>query len=186
MRSLQPLACAAALAIFVAAAPNMAVAASFGDGNFESPGHPGYTTLMNGGAIGPWTVTAGSVDYGTAPAQTACASGNCVDLNGNGPGAISQTFSCTPRYRVDFMMSRHRMLGRQAATIVALVNNVAVPGGTFTHGPSPAPGTWVSHTFTFTSTTPAVTLTFESTTHGNPIAAGPEIDNVAVKMVSCD
>jgi hypothetical protein len=162
--------------------PNAAMAAPFSDGNFETPGHTGFETIAPPGSIGPWKVTSGNVDYGTAPAQTACdgGAGNCVDLNGGGPGAISQTFTtCTPTYFVTFRMSRHHMLATQSATVVAHAG-----GGTwtFTNGPSNGPpGTWTSENFSFPSTGPLTTISFTSTTHDDPVGAGPEIDNVIAR-----
>jgi Protein of unknown function (DUF642) len=177
----------AAACLILASVPSVVMAAPFADGNFETPGHPGYVNIPTNGTVGPWKVTSGNIDYGTAPAQTSCAggSGNCVDLNGTNVGAISQTFdTCTPRYRVDFSMSRHHMLQRQPATLVAHAGSQTF---TFTHSPPTAPGTWVPETFTFASTGPTTTIAFTSTTtSANPIGAGPEIDNVSVKMVSCD
>ncbi len=170
----------------VALAAVTAQAAPFADGNFETPGHSGYVNILTNGTIGPWKVTLGNVDYGTAPAQTNCqtAGGNCVDLNGTGIGAISQTFdTCKPTYRVDFSMSRHRMLQTQSASLVALAGNQTFA---FTHSPPTAPGTWVPEYFTFVGVAPATTITFKSTTNANPAGAGPEIDNVSVKMVSCN
>lgn len=166
--------------------PNAAMAAPFTDGNFETPGHPGFVNILIGGTIGPWKVTAGSIDYGTAPAQTSCqtAGGNCVDLNGTSQGAISQTFdTCKPTYRVDFSMSRHLMLKTQPASLVALAGNQTF---TFTHNPPIAPGTWVPENFSFVGVGPTTTIAFKSTTNANPAGAGPEIDNVSVKMVSCN
>jgi hypothetical protein len=180
----------AGLAAFAALAmalnvPNAAMAAPFGDGNFETPGHPGFQTIAPSGTIGPWKVTSGTVDYGTAPAQTPCdgGAGNCVDLNGTGPGAISQTFTtCTPTYLVSFRMSRHHMLATQTATVVAHAGSGT---WTFTNGPSNGPpGTWTSETFSFPSTGPLTTIGFSSTTHDDPVGAGPEIDNVVVRA-SC-
>ena len=166
--------------------PNAAMAAPFADGNFETPGHSGFANILVGGTIGPWKVIAGSVDYGTAPAQTSCqnAGGNCVDLNGTGQGAISQTFdTCKPTYRVDFAMSRHLMLKTQPASLVALAGNQSFA---FTHSPPIAPGTWVPENFSFVGVGPTTTIAFKSTTSANPVGAGPEIDNVTIKMVSCN
>jgi len=165
---------------------NAAMAAPFADGNFETPSHSGYVNIPTSGTVGPWKVTAGNIDYGTAPAQTTCAggSGNCVDLNGTSVGAISQTFdTCTPTYRVDFSMSRHLLLAKQSASLVALAGNQSFP---FTHNPPTAPGTWEAHNFSFHSIGPTTTIAFKSTTNANPSGAGPEIDNVSVKMTSCD
>jgi hypothetical protein len=165
---------------------NAAMAAPFADGNFETPSHSGYVNIPASGTVGPWKVTAGNIDYGTAPAQTTCAggSGNCVDLNGTSVGAISQTFdTCTPTYRVDFSMSRHHLLGTQPATLIAHAGNQSF---TFAHSPPTAPGTWEAHNFSFPSIGPATTITFTSTTNAKPAGAGPEIDNVSVRMTSCN
>jgi hypothetical protein len=84
---------------------------------------------------------------------------------------------------VDFAMSRHLLLRTQPASLVALAGNQSFA---FTHSPPTAPGTWVPENFIFVGVAPTTTISFKSTTNANPAGAGPEIDNVTVKMVSCN
>jgi hypothetical protein len=163
--------------------PISASAAPFTNGGFETPTVSGsYTTVTGPGTIGAWTVS-GTVNHGKGPAATTCStsSGQCIDLNGDGPGGITQTFDNTCTYRVDFMMSRHTQIA--TASLEAFVN--ASSKGIFTHnvaGVTPTNGKWEPHTFNFVGT-PSTTLAFKSKVMSG--AAGPQIDNVSVKLVSC-
>jgi hypothetical protein len=161
-----------------------ATAAPFTNGAFETPTVSGSFTTAPPATIAGWSVT-GSVNHGTGPAQTTCPSGQCIDLNGNGPGAISQTFdtTCKPTYQVDFLMSRHVQLGATPAELEAWVDGVSK--GVFKHGEagvSAQDGKWKPHTFTFVAN-PSTTLAFKSKVMTG--AAGPQIDNVRVKLISC-
>jgi hypothetical protein len=173
-----------ALAAFAMAlnVPTAATAAPFANGAFETPTVSGSYTTAPPATIAGWTVT-GTVNHGTGPAQTTCPSGQCVDLNGKGPGAISQTFdtTCKPTYQVDFMMSRHLQLA--SASLEAWVDGGSK--GTFTHndaGVTATDGKWQPHTFTFVAN-PSTKLEFKSKVMTG--AAGPQIDNVRVKLISC-
>jgi hypothetical protein len=78
-------------------------------------------------------------------------------------------------------MSRHTQIA--TASLEAFVNNVSK--GIFIHnatGVSSGDGKWQSHTFNFVGT-PSTTLAFKSKVMSG--AAGPQIDNVTVKLVSC-
>jgi uncharacterized protein DUF642 len=160
-----------------------AMAAPFSDGGFEAPIVAGaYSTVTGPGTIGPWVVN-GSVNHGKGPAATACSSpgGQCIDLNGNGPGGISQTYDNTCTYRVDFMMSRHIQI--PTASLEAFVD--ANSKGVFTHnaaGVTAQDGKWQPHTFNFVGGT-TTKLAFQSKVMSG--AAGPQIDNVTVKLLSC-
>ena len=123
--------------------------------------------MNTGGSIAGWTVTDGSVDHGAAPAQTTCqsAGGQCVDLNGNGPGTISQAFdtSCKPMFRVSFFLSRHKVLDATPATMIALVDGVQVKS--FSHsaaGVTATDGKWQAEGFDVTANGPTSTLAFRS------------------------
>jgi choice-of-anchor C domain-containing protein len=156
------------------------------NGSFELPGYPGYTTVPTGSIyITNWKVTSGNVDYGTGPAGTTCqaAVGNCVDLNGSGPGTIQQTFdtvkgaTCT----VKFYMSRHVNLTLSSATMAVLIDGMAVASSPYTHnlpGVNAANGQWQAQFFNFTAGGASTTLAFQSMM---PDAAGPQIDNVSVE-----
>lgn len=171
--------------------PAEALAAPLGNGNFETPATVGYTTITAPGALGAWKVTGGTINQGTSPAQTPCVNpgGHCIDLNGNAPGMIIQTFDtvCQPKYQVDFFMSRHVVLGKTPATMSASINSTNV-GGNFTHsaaGVSATDGKWEAHSFTFVATSPTTTLSFKSTTNGSNPAAGPQVDNVTIRFIGC-
>jgi Protein of unknown function (DUF642) len=175
----------AALAVALCV-PTAASAAPFSDGTFATPSHGQYATITAPSMFGPWKVTAGSVDHGTAPGQTTCVSNQCVDLNGNAPGAISQTFdsSCKPTYHVTFKMSRHKLLGdsNTPAKLQAWANgNPILP--IFEHnvaGVSPADGKWEPHNFSFPGAAGASqTIEFRSVAPTSG-AAGPQIDDVVV------
>jgi|1186.fasta_scaffold36906_2 hypothetical protein len=175
----------AALAALVVAVnvPTSATAAPFGNGGFETPTVSGtYATVTAPGTIGPWVVN-GSVNHGKGPAATTCstASGQCIDLNGNGPGGITQTYDNTCTYRVDFMMSRHTQL--TTASLEAFADTISK--GVFIHnvaGVTSTDGKWQPHTFNFVGGA-TTKLAFQSKVMSG--AAGPQIDNVTVKLVSC-
>src|SRR5262245_54069854 len=80
-------------------------AAAFTNGSFETGTNPGvFTTLASGStAITGWMVSAGTIDYiGTY--WTASDGVRSLDMSGNGPGAITQTFDTVPnqQYQVIF------------------------------------------------------------------------------------
>jgi len=92
--------------------PSLAQANLITNGDFTScPGcvnSNAFETLSGGSsAIASWTVTGASVDFIRTYWQAPPLGGNSVDLNGNGPGTISQQFSTgTGReYRVSFYLS---------------------------------------------------------------------------------
>ncbi len=79
------------------------------NGSFESPqlsASTTFITIMNGSAFGSWTVTAGSIDL--LRTYWAPADGfQSIDLNGNNPGTIAQTFATTTgaTYQLRFRMA---------------------------------------------------------------------------------
>ena len=98
---------AAALSILL-----LAAGSAFGNiiqnPGFETGPDPGTSTRLNPGDtnISPWAVVSGTVDY-LGPTLAPCSGSRSVDLNGNTPGAISQTFATTPQttYRVTFCLA---------------------------------------------------------------------------------
>jgi hypothetical protein len=170
------------------------------NGDFENnplPAHPYVSAPLYvdpGSPTGPlhntWKVTHGDINTGNDPAGTTCQAGptsHCIDLNGTGPGRIEQSLghaiadqTCT----VVFWMSRHVQLGNGSATLHTFVNGVATTPGIFVHnvpGITAADGKWEQKTFTFSATAgSATTLAFQSAMQG---AAGPQVDNVAMKCV---
>ena len=169
------------------------LAAQLGNGNFENNPLPNFPIVSAGVFVDPgtntWKVSFGSINVGTTPAGTACATagGHCVDLNGNVRGGIEQKLQNLPAGRtctVGFQMSRHKNFGASAATLRAFVNGVATSPATFTHsvpGVTGANGQWQPKTFTFVSPTLNPTRSFESAMEG---PAGPQMDNMTMTCVS--
>jgi Protein of unknown function (DUF642) len=188
IKGLVSIAGVATLAAFAVALtiPISAMAGPFGDGNFETPSVTGaFTTITGPAMIGPWVVN-GSVNLGKGPAATTCstANGQCVDLNGDSPGGITQTFDVACTYRVDFFMSRHMQLASSSASLEAFVNTVSK--GVFTHDApriTPTDGKWKKFSFNFVVGAQPTVLKFQSKVMTG--AAGPQIDNVTVTLVSC-
>lgn len=96
----------------IALAASQASASSFSDGNFSSPSGGGtFTTYFADGSgagatFGPWTVTSGSIDLIGGYWQSPTVNGGSVDLDGDSPGAISQSFTATPgAYNLTFFLS---------------------------------------------------------------------------------
>jgi len=95
----------------VAVAASQASAAPFTNGSFEltSGGNPGAGFITKAGgdlSITGWVVTGDSVDYiGTY--WQAAQGVRSVDLNGNDPGGIQQTFDTVAGqlYRVNFALA---------------------------------------------------------------------------------
>ena len=64
------------------------------DGDFSSPsGGPTFTTYAAGSSFDGWSVTSGSVDLIGGYWQAPTPGGGSVDLDGNAPGAISQSIA---------------------------------------------------------------------------------------------
>jgi len=157
---------------------------SFETGTFST--NP-YDTLTPGStAMTGWTVVSGSIDWignywpasdpSTPPSRS-------LDLNGNEPGAISQTFATTigNTYDVTFDLSGNPDCGDPAKTLT--VNATGGTTDTYTFNTGIVGNTlldmmWAPQTYSFVATGPQSTLTFTSTTTGT--ACGPALDNVAV------
>ncbi len=159
-------------------------------GNYQ-PNGSGFDTLFatststptSAAAIPDWTVTAGSIDwvgsYWTAPSGS---SGYSLDMNGDAPGAIAQTFPTTPgaTYNVTFQLSGNPDGGTGTKTLtVAASGNAQLPYKfTVTSSTTHSDMGWVPESYTFTATTDSTDLSFA----GDPTAGayGPVIADVAV------
>ena len=108
----------AALVGALAGAASAASAASIiADGDFTSPSGGGGFATYNGGAFGPWNVT-GSVDLIGGYWQAPSVGGGSVDLDGNFPGGISQTFTApVGEYALTFFLSGNPDGGNGVKTV---------------------------------------------------------------------
>ena len=150
------------------------------NGSFETGPNPGsFLTLGNGTTvIDGWVVGGSSIDYiGTY--WTSQDGSRSIDLAGNGPGSISQTFNTVngQTYHVEFWMA-----GNPAGSPVlkALTASAGLVSGDFTFsttGHSLGDMGWEMKYFDFTANGSTTTLTFASDIAG---AYGPAIDNVSV------
>jgi choice-of-anchor C domain-containing protein len=159
---------------------------SFEDGPEPDAAGPGFTPMEAGSSLIPgWTVTRGSVDYIGFYWQHADGK-RSIDLNGNEPGAIAQTFRTKPgkRYRVTFSMAGNNCGGGEPQ-IKRMVVSAAGRREEFvfdTTGRNYEDMGWVARTWEFTATATETTLEFVSTTD-LPIACGPALDKVSVREV---
>lgn len=159
-------------------------AAVITNGSFEAasvnPGG-GFATLGTGStAITGWTVTGGTIDYigGYWQAQDGARS---LDLAGNAPGAISQSFATTigQGYRVSYWIARNPDGGLNPRT-----GFIDVGGGQtaflYSGSGNRANMQWQLETFDFAATGASTTLTFAA----DPLSAGqfygPALDNVSI------
>jgi choice-of-anchor C domain-containing protein len=164
--------------------PATAYAGPFINGSFESGTNPGIFTPLAAGstAITGWTVGGDSVDYiGTYwNAQNGSRS---VDLSGNAPGSIFQTFDTVlgQVYNVTFFLGANGDGPPPTKTVsVTATGNAA---GNYSVGTTPFPPNvtaWSPFNYVFTATGTSTTLNFTST---GTTAYGAALDNVNVTAV---
>lgn len=185
-----------------------AAAAPFTNGGFEAGTWDTVAASASGTDIGfgPWLnvssskpasvnlvtgwvpVSGGDFSWHQFPGALAVDGTRVIDLNGNNPGGIEQTFDTVAgrTYVVSFSASRHFLMGPAAdltvsalplgggVALAALSVNVPVSVST-------APGSttlWTTHSLAFTATGPASTLRFASNSATG--GTGPMVDNVQV------
>ncbi len=152
------------------------------NGSFEVGLDPGAFTMVSAGQnnITGWKVDLGSIDYiGTLWA--ASDGSRSLDMNGAGPGQISQTFSTLPGY---LYMVTFDMSANPGGTLTKVISVSA--NGANTEFYEYVAGTntttdmqWAPKTFTFTATASETVLTFASLSGGSE---GPALDNVQVSF----
>ena len=165
-----------------------AQAALINNGGFMPPPNTTFITVnaVDSLTIPGWTVTQGSVDwigtYWQAPLSSGQAS---IDLDGNSPGAISQTLSTTPgqSYIVTFYLSGNPDGGPSTKQLA--VSATGNPTGEFTYtmdNNSETDMKYLTESYGFTAAGPSTILSFTSLdSAGN--AFGPVIGNVAAAPV---
>ncbi len=162
-------------------------AAEFMNGSFEEgPADVGsFITLSDSddGVITGWNVDYGSIDLiGTY--WTALDGVRSIDLDGNEPGAISQTFDTIPGawYQVYFEMAGNPDGGTALKVLVA---SAGAASETFEFDTMAAPQGemgWTSMSFLFQAEGNQTTLQFASGSADGPY--GPALDNVAVVLLN--
>jgi choice-of-anchor C domain-containing protein len=160
-------------------------ASVFQNGGFETGPAPGsFITLGSGStAITGWTVGGGGIDYIGSYWQPSDGS-RSLDLNGNLPGSISQTFDVVSgqTYQVTFYLAGNTDGGPAIKTLTASIDSTVFLASFDSTGKSRSDMGWMQYSFLFTANGPTETLSFQSTTlEGN--AYGPALDNVSVAAV---
>jgi choice-of-anchor C domain-containing protein len=179
------LAAAAAAATLVIA--GSAGAATIVNGGFVGPSAPDgsfQTVGLSTGVIPGWTVSSGDVDWIKGYWQSSDGDGFSVDLNGNHPGAISQTIDTVigQTYTLSFDMSANPDHGNDLRLILGDTGGAAT---TFAYNldvstNSRANMNWTPQFLNFTATGDSTTITFASGSGGANCCYGAAIDNVAI------
>jgi choice-of-anchor C domain-containing protein len=164
----------------MSAASQASAATTFTDGDFTTPSGGATFTTFNGGSFGPWNVT-GSVDLIGGYWQAPTAGGGSVDLDGNSPGAISQTFTAAPgQYQLSFFLSGNPDGGAGVKTVDVSAGGSSQVFTFDTGSNSRASMDYVQKTLDFISTG-STTLTFTSQDVNSPF--GPVVGGVSVTAV---
>ncbi|MEO7674710.1 MAG: choice-of-anchor C family protein [Pyrinomonadaceae bacterium] len=171
------------------------LSAQINNGSFENGSCSGGFTTLGGGStnITGWLVGGHSVDYICSYWQ-ASDGARSVDLNGSGPGLVSQSMTTVPgwTYQVDFDLSanpdtrpiRHPFFSPPFKTMTVDINGS--PFETYQIDTSFLGNTlvdmnWEPQTFYFTASGASTLVAFRSETIGY---FGPAIDNVEVSLIT--
>ena len=155
-------------------------AASFQNGSFEDGPEAGSFLTLSAGdtSVSGWTVGGNSIDYIGAywNAQDGARS---VDLAGNGPGNVSQTFDTinNRKYTVSFWLAGNT---DGAPAVKSTIVSAGGPGTTYTFDTTgdSIPGLdWKQYSYSFTATGSSSTLSFAA---GDSGPFGAALDNVSV------
>ncbi|MGD3111388.1 choice-of-anchor C family protein [Streptomyces sp. YGL11-2] len=167
-------------------AASPAAVSHFDDGSFEYPAvkPKSFDEYAAGQSIGPWKVTSGTVDLIGAGYWDAAEGDQSLDLNGNDPGAVAQTFATTPgtTYTVSYSLAGNPQLDHRPAmkTGKVLIDGQNVQDFSFdVTGKSETNMGYVRRQVTFVARGTSTTLGFASTTPHSP--TGPVIDDVTVE-----
>ena len=172
----------------VALVPASAHAATFVNGSFEGGTltNSSFTTVAGGNstAINGWVVTGNSVDY-IGSYWTAQQGSRSIDLNGNGPGGIQQTFDTVvgQLYNVSFWLAGNT--AGQPTVKSVQVGATGAESSIFTFDTTglslPNNMGWKNYNYQFTAGPGgSTTLFFASPNSGS---FGAALDNVSVSAV---
>jgi choice-of-anchor C domain-containing protein len=175
----------AVLASLVLAGSALAAFAGAANGSFETgTGDPGSFRQLPAGStdVTGWTITSGSIDWiGTY--WPAAAGSKSLDMNGGGPGAISQVLATTigKTYVVTFALSANP--AGPAAVYALTVGATGAASRSYTFDRTAYANTisnmmWQAKKYSFTATSATTTLSFASGVATG--AYGPALDSVVV------
>ncbi|MEO5492397.1 MAG: choice-of-anchor C family protein [Sphingomonas sp.] len=172
------------LVLAALALPAVAHAGPFINGSFEAGTNPGVFTPLTAGstAITGWTVGGDSVDY-IGSYWNAQSGSRSVDLSGNAPGSIFQTFDTVlgQIYNVTFFLGANGDGPPPFKTVgVTATGNATGNYSVATTAFPPNVTNWSPFNYVFTATGTSTTLTFAST---GTTAFGAALDNVNVTAV---
>ena len=161
------------------------------NGSFEDSGpDSGWSNLTAGsGGMTGWSIDSGDIDLGNyCPAYWESTNGiHNVDMNGAGPGTISQFLTTTPgtTYELAFRMGANNYCGVPTPSMrVSAGDNTqdfTFDRGAWNGTPLTA-SQWASYGFSFTASSTATALTFQSLTGS---CGGPTLDSVWVREIGC-
>ena len=145
-----------------------------GDFNNPIPGNP-FDTIGTGGSFGTgsnWHVTTGSVDVIGNYWQLTPTGGHSVDLDGNAPGGISQSFiAAAGTYTLSFYLSGNPDGAPSTKSMTVSVGSVVNQLFTYDVTGDKSNMNFVLEHLTFTSTGGANTLSFLSQDVNSPFGA---------------
>jgi choice-of-anchor C domain-containing protein len=171
-----------AVAAFAATVSD-ANAAYVQNGEFNNPwGGGSYTPYGTGGNFGGWNVDSGSVDLIGGYWQSATVGGGSVDLDGDSPGAISQSLTTgTGTYKLTFSLSANPDNGLSTKSVrVSVADIVQDFSYTLTGANNHGNMNYSVHSIVFNAVG-AVSLAFASLSNSGPY--GPVISGVSVSAV---
>ena len=166
-----------------ASAASLLVNGDFESGPVVNPS--GYTTVLGGDSISipGWTVLGNSVDYIGNYWQPESGT-HSIDLSGNAPGGLSQSFATTigQRYDVAFWYAGNpdSSANKTGTATVSAAGGITVNLFYPQFIGTKANMVWLPMTYSFVATAATTTLTFLSTTG---TAFGLALDNVSVSAV---
>ena len=144
--------------------------------------------LLNGSfedGLISWTSV--DIDLINTTFWTASDGSQSIDLNGSGPGTISQSIDTVDgsQYQVRFDMAGNPHAPDQKTVTMTVSAAGQSSGYSFsTVGKSESNMGWEERSFFFTASFSTATLTFESSTNTGNLAVGPALDNVRVNRVN--
>jgi len=170
-------------------AADLIVNGGFNNGGTVAAPGGGFTTLGSGsGAMTGWTVSGGDIDWIRGYWQSADGDGFSVDLNGNTPGAVSQTINTVSgqTYHLTFDLSANpdsTVDSTRVAVLGANGSTIGTADYTLTPANSKANMLWQGQTFDFMANSGTTVISFTSGNTVGDCCYGAAIDNVAVAGV---